>query len=241
MGERAARDIVRDVCGALGLPRPGSLIGSNDANIVRMLELLHEEGSELAARYDWQVFVWECTFTTVANEDQGLIQAMINSQGQTFKHIVQDTFWDRTRAVPVKGPLSPQQWQQMKAGSFVSPYTQFRLARNHLFLSPAPEAGHAMAFEFKTREWLTDKDGVTYGQRVTADDDVPIMDTDLIEAGLKWRWLRSQGLAYQELFNAYEAKVLADISKDGGTKDKNLSGGDDSLGGIRSGIGLRIG
>lgn len=240
MAERSAREIVRNVCGALGLPRPNSLIGSNDSNIVRMLELLHEEGSELAGRHDWQVFVWEATFTSVANEDQGLIQTIVASGGQTFKHIVPDTFWDRTRSVPVKGPLSPQQWQQMKAGNFVNPYTQYRFARNHLFVSPQPEAGHTFAFEFKTKEWLTSSDSTVYRQRVASDEDVTIMDSDLIEAGMKWRWLRSQGLSYQELFNAYEAKVNIALGKDAGSQDKNLEGGD-GLAGIRTAIGMRIG
>ena len=240
MSERSAREIIRNVCGSLGLPRPNSLIGSNDSNIVRMLEMLHEEGGELAGRFDWQCFLWEATFTSVADEDQGLLETIIGPTGQTFKHIVQDTFWDRTRAVPVKGPLTPQQWQQVKAGSFVSPYTQYRLARNRLFMTPAPEAGHTFAFEFKTREWLTSSDGTIYRQRVESDEDVTIMDSDLIEAGIKWRWLRSQGLAYQELFNAYEAKVNIAISKDGGSKDKSLDG-DSSLDGIRTAIGLRIG
>lgn len=231
--------IAQRACAATGLPVPNSIIGSTDPNVVQLVELLHEEGSELAARTEWQVMTWEATFTTVAAEDQGSIATIVDAIDHTWRTVVRDTMWDRTQREPIVGPLSPVEWQTWKANQFAGPYKNFRISLNRILIAPPPEAGHTVAFEFTSRHWLLNAAGTAYKEFITLNDDAPLLDADIILAGLKWRSLQRRGLSYGELFTAYERRVTDAIARDGTKGRKTL--GERCLSGIPQAIPRLIG
>ena len=232
-------EIARRACAATGLPVPNSIVGSTDPNVVQLVELLHEEGSELAARTEWQVMTWEATFTSVADESQGSIATIVDSIDQAWRTVVKDTMWDRTAREPIIGPLSPREWQTWKANQFAGPYKRFRISLNRILIAPTMEAGHTIAFEFTSRFWLLNAAGTVYKEFITANDDLPVLDTDLMLAGLKWRSLQRRGLSYGELFEAYERRVTDAIAKDGTKSTRCL--GESDLSGIPQAIPRLIG
>ena len=61
-------EIVRSVCGIIGLPQPSSLTGTTDLQVIQLRELLNKEGEELAERSSLgcESLVAEATFSTVA-------------------------------------------------------------------------------------------------------------------------------------------------------------------------------
>lgn len=231
--------IAQRACAATGLPVPNSIVGSSDPNVVQLVELLHEEGSELAARTEWQVMTWEATFTSAATESQGSILTIVDAIDHTWRTVIKDTMWDRTQREPIIGPLSPREWQAWKANQFTGPYKRFRISLNRILIAPTMEAGHTVAFEFTTRHWLLNAAGTVYKEFITANDDVPVLDADLVLAGLKWRSLQRRGLSYGELFTAYERRVTDLIAKDGTKGTRCL--GDSGLEGIPQAIPRLIG
>lgn len=209
-------EIIKAACGSIGIPRPNSAIGSADSGVVQLLELLNEEGSELASRSSsgWQALVREATFTTVAQEDQGSLETIIGATN-AYRHILNDTIWNRTRMEPVYGPRKASTWQGYKAVNITSPFSEYRIRGNRLLFMPAPAAGETCAFEFATKNWLTSSDGTEQRSRATNDEDISLLDDELILAGLKWRWRSSKGLDYSETFQAYERRVVDALARDG--------------------------
>ncbi len=215
--------VIREVCGRTGLPRPNSASGSSDVQVTQLLALLNEEGQELAARYDWQALTREATFTTVATEDQGSLQTIIGA-ANSFRHVINETIWNRTTLEPIYGPRSPGIWQGLKALTVTGPYPEYRIRGGNILFMPVPAAGNNCYFEYVTKNWATDSTGAAQRSLLTADEDIFLLDDEILLSGLTWRFKQAKGLEYGEDFRKYESKVVTAMAKDGTKSRKSLGG-----------------
>jgi len=204
--------LVQRFCRRTGIPSPPVVIGSTDNQIIQILGLLEEEINDLASRHTWQGLDHQGTHTTIADEDQG----NINTLAAGFRYLRNNTMWDETEGLPVIGPLNGQQWQALKSVFANGPRYQFRFLGNHLLVNPIPEAGHSWVFEWSSKEAILDVDGTTTKEFFTSDLDTFLLPDNLHLLGLRWRWLRENGLDYAELFNTYEFQVKDAMGRDGG-------------------------
>ena len=206
-------EVVQQFCLRSGIPSPSTVTGSTDTQVLQVQALLEEEGADLSARGDWESLTNEATHTTIAAESQGAI-ATIASNG--FRHIKNQTIWDRTDRLPIIGPINQRQWQALKAVVMTGPRYQFRIRGGLLMVNPEPVAGHDWAFEYISKNWIISEDGMTYKRLFTADTDEFLLPDELLLMGLRWRWMREKGLDYSELFATYEAQVKDAIGRDAG-------------------------
>lgn len=227
MTQRTVLEIVKRVAGRVGINKPNTATGSTDIQILQLVDLLNEEGQELASRFSWQLLINEKTFTSVNSEDQGLlVGGTILSAANGFEYILNGSIFNRTTRVEMPGSMSIPDWQAYKASGVVSnPYGQYRLRGGHLLLMPAPAAGQTIAFEYKSKNWITKVDTTT-ADEATADSDVPILDTTLLTMGLVWRWKAAKGLEYAEDHNKYEAMALDQMTRDAPGKTARMDGCD---------------
>ena len=231
--------IIRAACGTTGITRPSNAVGSADSGIVQLLELLNEEGSELAARGNWQALTAEKTFTTVATESQGTLVSIIGA-ANNYRHIVNETIWNRTTKEPICVIDDPGAWQAWKALGVTGSALQYRVRGGELLFLQVPTADQTCAFEYVTKNWLTDSTGASFYSSANADEDVSRLDDELILTGLKWRWLKSKGLEFGENYAQYERRVVDALAKDGTKRTRSLAG-NVSLTGIPVGIPRLIG
>lgn len=206
-------ELVQQFCLRSGIPKPTTVLGSTDTKILQIQALLEEEGNDLSSRGDWQNLTYEATLTTIAQESQGAINT-IASNG--YRHIKNDTIWDRTDRLPVIGPINQRQWQALKAVVMTGPRYQYRIRGNELLVNPVPVAGHDWAFEYISKNWIISADSLTYRSLFLLDTDTFLLPDDLLLMGLRWRWMREKGLDYSELFATYENLVKDAIGRDGG-------------------------
>lgn len=229
MGVPTALEIVQAVCDEQSLGFPNDLTGSTDKTMRQMLALLNREGRALSQRWDWQVMTWEATFVTNGVEDQGSILTMTDAIDQTWRYVLDDTLWNRTTRMPILGPLSPFDWQFGKSIGVIGPYPQYRIDKNRILLLPAPAAGQTCAFEFVSRSWVTIGESGPgtgfYKERVDKNDDLIVLDTDLVTAGVTWRWRKAKELDYAEDFAEYERMVDDAIARDKSAKKLRVDGG----------------
>lgn len=205
-----------------GLPSPVAVVSSADDQIRQVAGLIDEVLEYLVDRhYDWNPVVLEATFTSVAAEDQGAI-ATIAPSG--YKHILNETIFDRTRQLPFYGPLSASQWQQAKALPTSGPFYKYRIVRGRLLLNPAPPAGHDCAFEYASSHAVLAADGTTTKQYPTADDDTFLLPDTCLLAGLRWKWKCEKGLEYAEDFRRFEELLNNAIGRDGSKPRLSMSG-----------------
>jgi hypothetical protein len=215
--------IIREVAGEIGIPVPTIALASTDPQIVQLVKLLNKEGRALSARYGWERLTREATFTTLAAESQGTVASIVGV-AHSARHIVNDTIWNRTRQWPVCGPQDNQNWQGYKAMSVTGPVSQYRIRGGELLFMPTPAAGETCAFEYVDKYWCTDVTGVTFKGAVTVDSDAMLLDDEIMQQGLLWRWRAAKKLDYTEDFVTYENMVADAMARDGTKPTLSMAG-----------------
>lgn len=217
--------VVQDACGEVGASIPTAVVGTNDTIVQQMFRLAKREGlmlstgSSVNLSYDWTVLQTEATWTTTATESQGALTTLAPG----FRHMIDETIFDRTLQRATPGPLSPALWQWRKAATASGPYSEYRIRGGTLYMVPAPSAGHTAAFEYLSSYWCADASG-TAKATYTADDDVARLDENLITLGLIWRFKHAKGLGYAEEFRTYQSAVYVAITNDGGRPRLDMAG-----------------
>jgi hypothetical protein len=211
--------LVTTFCQRTGLTVPTFVAGNSDAQIIQILALLNEVLEDVVDRADevWTALNKEATFTSVAAESQGLLTTLAP---YGYIGILNNTIYDRTQRLPSYGPLSPQDWQALKALPQGGPYYKYRIWEGQLFLYPAPPAGHTYAFEYSSTYAVsgpTSTFDVTPTSRAyfTMDADTCLLDERVVLRGLRWKWKKEKGLDYDEDFREYEALVTNALGRDG--------------------------
>ena len=211
--------IVQDVAVELGIPSPDTVISSLDEQVIQLRGLANAEGRDLCSRFNWQALIVEKTFLTTAAELQGTIAALVSAGD--FKHIINDTIWDRTQSRQIFGSIPLQTWQRVQASNVSGPHEEYQIRGGSLFILPAPAASSTMAFFYKSKHWCQSSGGA--GQAAwAADDDTGVLDENLMGLGLKWRFLRAKGLDYSQEFDTYERHVQVAMATDTGKRKLHL-------------------
>lgn len=160
---------------------------STDQNIIQLRALLNRVGRMLVRARPWTHLIEEYTFSTVASTASYALPS-------GFDRFLHATGWDRTTAQPLGGPLSPAQWQMVKARTSVGAVVRpFRIRENLLYLDPTPTAVEAIYYEYISNLWV-----VPTGQTAptlsaaTAITDVLWFDEALLVSGLKLAWNRAK-------------------------------------------------
>jgi hypothetical protein len=111
---------------------------------------------------------------------------------------IEQTEWDRTNRWPLNGPKSAQAWQNFKSGIvYAGPRLRFRIAGNTIQLNPPPGSESLLSMEYVSQNWVTALDGTTK-EKYKLDSDSAVFDDSLMVEGLKLRWNKAKGFAYDE-------------------------------------------
>lgn len=212
-----ALTIIQDACGRLGIQVPTAVFSSTDEQVIQMRSLLNEAGKALARIHDWKVLNKEQTFTTVA------ASAQTNAVPLDFDRYLNETMFNRSQHEKIYGPFDSSEWQLDKAGfTGLSVTSAFRFRGDDILITPTPSAGDNVYYEYISKNWAESVLAVEKA-KLTADDDVPLLDEELLTKALEWRFLRSKGLDYAEEFQDYEIQLANKIARDGGAKILNGS------------------
>lgn len=211
--------IVQRFCERTNLSRPSTVYGSTDPQVVQIKALLEEIGIDANSRGSWQRTQFQVLHTTTAAEDQG---ALTTIAGAGFEYMKNLTIWDRSRRLPVLGPLSGPDWQTLLAMVVNGPTYQFRIRGGRLLVNPVPPADETWAFEYGSKYWILGADGTTYKEYFTLDTDEPVLPQSLLLQGLRAWWKKEKGLDYAEDMRMYETQIKDALARDGGKPVLNL-------------------
>jgi len=203
-------EIVNAALGRIGLASTTAVVDNSTKVIVEMLALAQQEGKELSRLGPWKALTAETTFTTVAAAAQTDDDALPDD----LDWIIPETMFDRTLRREVKGPLSPQEWQQIQASIGTRVWPAFRIRGTSLLMTPTPTAGNTVAYEYITRNWCSSDSG-TGQSEWAADDDTPVLDGEMHALGLIWRWKRAKGFAFAEDLQNYQKEVAQALMREG--------------------------
>ena len=348
MTYQTALQIVQRLCNVRGITQPSSLLASTDPGIIQMRALLEDEVSAITKRYEWQALTNYFSFTTLASQNQGMLDgnvpgsttagnqtvdlssrvntststgltngattytvtivvdgvtkniSVVGSAAQTygaliteinldlgasatsalngygdgiivtsattglnstvaitdgtsnplfasltaysqietavhgaqgiipssagFMKIINDTLWDANRHLPLFGPRKMQDIAMLQAIPVTGPFLQYNIWNNQLNILPVPAAGDLIIGYYLSRNGWTASTGATTSEFIAADTDIPVLDSDVIYLGLKWRWLEAKGLSYTEEKMNAEFAVMDLQARDRPRTKKVLSG-----------------
>ena len=194
VGYWTAVDVLKQVAGELGLPRPATVTGIEDVQSVQLLALLNSAGNELMMYYPWAQFAKDWVFNTVVDQgDYPLPDDWLYFRDQTQ--------WDRTDHWPLLGPKSPQEWAWLK-GSLVAalPRQRFRVADNMFKIWPIPATGASpstveMAMEYVKKNWvLQPSDPPVEADMIVSDGDILQYNPWLLIKFVKFKFYELKGL-----------------------------------------------
>lgn len=146
-----------------------------------------------------------------------------------FDHYISHTWWDRTNHWMLIGPQSPQfdQWQRsgiVTTGPRIR-WRQIGVRPTVFRLWPPPTSASvpdALVFEYVNDGWVRHIDD-TYGNKFTADTDVPLLNDQMFILGAKWRMWQIKGFAYAALQQECLDFVNREKARDGGMPDLSMT------------------
>lgn len=204
----SALQVLSQVAGELGLPRPATITGLTDVQSVQLLSLLNASGNELQLYYPWEQFVREFLVTTVNGQDQYNLPA-------DLAYFTDQTQWDRTNHWPLLGPKSPQEWAWLK-GALVAalPRQRYRISNDKLVLWPVPSSSnYNLAMEYVSSYWVTNATAPTESDIIIRDSDVLEYNPWLLVKFVKLKFCELKGLPtkgpaadFMRIFNSLTGK-----------------------------------
>lgn len=209
--------IVQQVSRLLTLPVPLTVVTSQDKQVQQLWALCNEEGDDLAAASNWQALTIQQTFVTTNTVNQA---PAIPGDLDRF---LPDTFFNRTTRRIVTGPITPQQWQAVQAWPYLSTvYLCWRERQGDFLVTPTPDAGQTVAYEYVSKNWAKSAANVPQEQFL-ADTDTSYLDERVMVLGVRWRFLKTKGLDYAEDFRTYENSKQQVMGRDGGAKALSMT------------------
>ena len=148
-----------------------------------------------------------------------------------FDRFINGTAWDRTNRWALLGPDSPQLDEYHRSGIVTTgPRRHFRQVGNlvagtyRLWPPPAiQDTPFQIAWEYISLNWVRVHGASTLATSMVNDDDVPILDSQAIILGTKWRFLEAKGIptaaSMQVEYRDYVSQLIA---RDGGAPTLNM-------------------
>lgn len=208
--------LAQDAADECGVGRPAMIYAGTDATARRLRVLAQREGRSLA-KLNWPVLRKEKTFTSLAQETQ---TAAVASDLSRF---VDRTFWNRTATRPFAGPLTPQEWQDLKARTGAGMTDSFTYRGGNILMQPTPTAGHTCAYEYYSTNWCQSS-GAVAQSAWAADTDTGILSEDLMSRGLVWRFKKASGMAWENDLADYVAEVRTTLAQSGPAAQFDMAG-----------------
>lgn len=218
-----AGEIVNDAAIEIGLPPWSDPYQDTDPNAIQMRGLLKSAGRELLLMRNWTYLRKEAAILTV----QGQSAYPLPSD---FRRMIDQSGWNRTNRLPLGGPLSPQEWQFLKARLVGVVFTVlFRPMNQEIVLYPDVNTpgGYDIRYEYESLYWVS-----TDATPTVLSSDAPATDTDLvwfdpllITRALKVAFLRAKGLETIAAEQDFATTLNAVMGSDSPGKVLNLHHG----------------
>lgn len=217
---------IQAVADEVGIPRPSAVITSADTQIQQLLQLSNREGRQLAQEHDWTILQRLATVTTA----NGTAEYDLPTD---YSRLVPQTEWDRSALLPMRGPMDPREWQDIKSGGIGSGITgtRYRIYRSStagtfarkFTVDPTPTTAETLTFEYISTYWLTDTGGSTGRDAWAADTDIPLLDFDLLTLGVIIRFRRAKGLDFTSEADEYQQMFARKTGQDRPAKILSLT------------------
>lgn len=204
--------VAQAVAEEVGLPAPSAIVGSSNKTAKQLYRQINRAGKRLAKR-NWSVLQKENTFSTVAS-------TAYYDLPSDYARMLDLTAWDRTSYWQLRGPLGAREWQVKKSALVASATlrSNFRIKPltrvNKFYVDPTPTSVVSMVFEYASDQWIKNAANDTGKSAYALDTDISIIDEELLELDVIWRFLRRKGFSYDEEYNEADGAIARAFAED---------------------------
>lgn len=196
---------------------PTFIVGNDDDTAKSALSAAFKVGEELTRDYDWQELSRTATVTTVDTVSLYDLPA-------DYDRVASDTMWNGTDKRYMRGQTTKRQWAAITNSSATTSYSYFwRLFGGQIQLQPAAQGVFTFDYEYLTKSYCTDSNGVVRVDGWTADTDLPLLRDDIFIAGVRYYFSKSKGLPYGEAEAEYEAVIDSRFGKNTPSQAINMA------------------
>lgn len=145
--------LVNDVACEIGLipyTQKANVFGNNNPVFGQLIQLSKNVGRMLWRKRQWTHLLNNYTFNTVANQASYAFPS-------DYGRMVDQTIWNRTNRLPVGGPLSPQQYEFIKArlaGTVFNVLFRELSGQFTAYPDAATPGNYAISYEYISNAWL---------------------------------------------------------------------------------------
>lgn len=204
-----ALQILQTVASETGLPIPTSIEGTQDSGVLQLVALLNSSGYEALFYYTWEQLTKKQLLSTINGVGSYPLPA-------DWGYYIDQTQQNLSAKWPLSGPVSTQSWSYLENNLVGATNIVYQVRQGNLLLLPVPTAVVQLQLYYITNGWVsvTSAPG-TYSDKVTKNDDVPLLDWLLLVKFVKVKLWESKGFdstAFrQDFVNIWEALVGKDI------------------------------
>jgi hypothetical protein len=187
-----ANNILNRVAVEVGVTPIVDPYGSVDATFVKLRYLLNTAGEELCMAYPWEFLQMSANINSVDDVPVGDKFPL----PADFLYIINQTGWDTAKRVPIGGPLSPQDWTQLKGRNLAQNtiYASYRITDGQIAFFPTPTGVYDYDYEYISKNWVISRDDPNVRQDdVLVGEDIVLFDKTLVTRYLKTKLLESSG------------------------------------------------
>jgi hypothetical protein len=184
-------DIVKSVMDSNGWPQPVVAVSSSqDQNMRQAVALANKALTSVSFKSNWPVLTREYQFTTITDQ-------MSYSLPLDFHHIISPSAVNADMYYALKGSMTPLQWYRKHLNGSPDYGDGFRIDRfgKQFNIAPTPSSPVDLVFMYISNQIAMTSAGVPTGV-YAQDTDEALVDEDLIEMDLTWRWREKKGMDY---------------------------------------------
>jgi alpha-tubulin suppressor-like RCC1 family protein len=163
--------VLQDACDFGGFPRPTSIINNTDATTRQLLAIANERGIEAVRMFDWPQLTKLSSLSLVAGTNQTL--------PADCAELLDSTAWYTGDMTPIRGPITPREWQALTQTGNAGIKFAFRVSQNSkgaraVAMHPTPVGTETISLFYRSKTWIKPREwaasmSVTAGMWVFSD------------------------------------------------------------------------
>jgi alpha-tubulin suppressor-like RCC1 family protein len=149
--------VLQDACDFGGFPRPTSIINNTDATTRQLLAIANERGIEAVRMFDWPQLTKLSSLSLVAGTNQTL--------PADCAELLDSTAWYTGDMTPIRGPITPREWQALTQTGNAGIKFAFRVSQNSkgaraVAMHPTPVGNETISLFYRSKTWIKPQEWV---------------------------------------------------------------------------------
>ena len=201
--------------------RPEDLFERNVQHNAIFLSVAKNELDSLMRYGNWQELLSEGSFSTIEGKSFYPFEDIVPD----FYAFLPGTIFIKDSGEKLIGAVTAEAKMNEICFHCAPIESTFKIENNGFKFLKMPKSSVKIVFMYRSNAVCTDAKTFEKKKTLSANTDVPIFDQYLVKLGIIWRWLKRNGMDYEEEYNEYQKELKKKFALSLAIKDIHLSKG----------------